>query len=30
MLPGELMVKKPDIPRKVRVLQKIDYQKEEL
>jgi hypothetical protein len=30
MLPGELMVIKPDIPRKVRVLQKIDCQKEEL
>ena len=30
MLPGELMVIKPDIPRKVCVLQKIDCQKEEL
>ncbi len=30
MLPAELMVIKPDIPRKVRVLQKIDCQKEEL
>jgi hypothetical protein len=27
--PGELMVIKPDIPRKVRVLQKIDCQEEE-
>ena len=27
---GELMVIMPDIPRKVRVLQKIDCQKEEL
>ena len=30
MLPGELMVIKPNLPRKVRVLQKIDCQKEEL
>ncbi len=30
MLPGEFMVVKSDIPRKVRVLQKIDCQKEEL
>jgi hypothetical protein len=30
MLLGELMAIKPDIPRKVRVLQKIDYQKEKL
>jgi len=28
-LPEEIMVIKPDIPRKVRVLQKIDCQKEE-
>jgi hypothetical protein len=30
MLPGKLMVIKPDIPRKVYLLQKIDSQKEEL